>query len=202
MPTGITSDIANGKTVSVNDFILECARQFGGLMHMRDAPPRTPIKLREWDKDYYDRRLDTATEELNRFSKMSPEEAQRLVDEHHKEELERYRTKLKDKAELEKKYMKMMRQVAAWEPPTEEHHKLKEFAINQLKESVKWDCSTSYMTEPKKLSAAEYIEMKISSAKRDIEIITKSRQDEKKRVDDNNKWVTDLLDSLGVSLDE
>jgi hypothetical protein len=48
MPTGYTCDVQNGKVTELKDYLLDCSRGFGALIHMRDERMDTPIKLRRY----------------------------------------------------------------------------------------------------------------------------------------------------------
>lgn len=47
MPSCYTSDIADGKDVSFNDFVLKCARAFGACIEQRDDNANDKPKLIE-----------------------------------------------------------------------------------------------------------------------------------------------------------
>ena len=66
MPTGFTADVANGKTTSLREFALTCARGMGALILMRDEPDDATIPPRfEPDTQWHDERIATARDMLD-----------------------------------------------------------------------------------------------------------------------------------------
>lgn len=94
----------------------------------------------------------------------------------------------------------MIDKVKEWIPPTEDHIKLKEFALEQLNSSLEFDCSDSsrnyYLQEPFKDTVEEYRVYKIKSYLKDLEYYSKSYRDELESVEKANKWIRDLIESL------
>lgn len=78
MPSGYTSDIYEGKDISGKDFILKCARAFGATIMMRDEPLDKEIPVFE-PSTYYIEVLEKAKNELEKYKKMSTEEAENLL---------------------------------------------------------------------------------------------------------------------------
>lgn len=197
MPTSYTDEIYRGKEVSGEDFILRCARQFGGLMHMRDEPLDTPITYREPDLSYYDKRIKEATEQARKYHRVSREEVEKEIDKTHKEMVETYHRRVRENAELESRYRIVLSEVQTWNPPTPEHEELKEFAIKQLEDSIEFDCSARHLVAPKKPDVDEYIAEMIESAEESREYYVKEKKEEIERVNAANKWIDELLISLG-----
>ncbi|MEX0596602.1 MAG: hypothetical protein WD512_08880, partial [Candidatus Paceibacterota bacterium] len=157
MPTGYTSEIYEGKNVNGKDFIMLCARAFGATVTMREEPLDKEIPEFQ-PSDYSLRGLKRAKAELDRYMNMTLKEAQIKLDEVYEEELQRYYDRIKEKNELEARYRKVLDEVKAWNPPTDDHVELKKYAINQIEESIKGDCNISYFKLPVKGTAQEYID--------------------------------------------
>jgi hypothetical protein len=75
--------------------------------------------------------------------------------------------------------------------------------INQLEDSIKWDCERSYhKDELMKLEAAgpsfgkDWKQEKIDNIKGSIEYQEKSYKEDKERCEERSKWITDLMGSL------
>lgn len=94
----------------------------------------------------------------------------------------------------------MLAKIESWKEPTEQHKKLKEFAIEQLKSSIDFDCSDGhekyYLEEPRKDTVEEYKSWKLNRLLEDIKYHTEHYEEECKSVKEANKWVEDLINSL------
>jgi hypothetical protein len=199
MPTGYTCDVQNGKVTELKDYLLDCSRSFGALIHMRDERMDTPIKLREVS-DYHLESLNKAKKDYDEFLLKSDEEIQKMLDDSYERSLKEKEEGLKRFDQQRKRYGDMLAKVESWEIPTEEHKNLKKFAIQQLKDSIDFDCSDShrdyYLTEPHKDTVEVYKTWKLDRLLKDIEYHSKEYKEECKRVKEANQWITDLYDSF------
>lgn len=204
MPTGYTADVQDGKVTSLKEFALKCARSRGALVHMKDEPFDRSIYL---DKvsDYHLKELEKAKKEFAKYKKMSLEDVENIwrakSRKAHKEDIKRSTIVLEEKA----RYLAMLEKVKAWTPPTPAHKDLKNFMIEQLKESIEFDCSRDYYTEDEFIEAKEtlpkedleeYKQEMIASAQDDIGRHQKEYDAEVKRVNDRNTWITQLINSF------
>jgi hypothetical protein len=196
MPTGYTSPIYEGQEMSGEEFILRCARAFGATIMMRDEPLDKPIPEFE-PSDYHIKQLNRAKSNMEKYKAMTFDELSKEVEEVYKANVDNYNKTLNDKHELFIRLNNTLREVEAWNPPTEEHKELKSYAIDQLKQTIEYDCSTKYLSEPVKLDPIEWFNEKIERCKKDIEYHTKEWNEEVKRTNNRNKWVKQLRDSLG-----
>jgi hypothetical protein len=194
MPTGYTSDIEKG--ISFEKFALSCARAFGALIEMRDDPMDAKIPERFEPSGYHQERLAEARRELKKLEKMTMEQAKTLAQDHYDKSLAEHKKRLAEKRELKKKYESMLEKVLAWSPPSPDHQGLKKFMMDQISESIDFDCSEKYMKPPKKISPKEWKSIHIDSAKRDIEYHTEHMAEEIKRVESRNTWIKQLRESL------
>lgn len=189
MPTGYTHGIEKG--ISFNEFVMGCAR---GRDDSSDAPIPDEFKPSTYRADA----LKEFNEELVRLSKMSLKEAEIQADKDYKKSICQNKKIVDDKKLLEKKYNAMLDKVKAWIPPTPEHRCFKQFMIDQIQDSIGFDCDTSYyVRNPSvKQSAKEWLVERIESCKHDIEYHTKENAEEiaccKKRSD----WIKALKNSL------
>lgn len=194
MPNGITAPISEGKDITAAEFILRCAKQFGGLSHMREDSLDAPIVPRETSTKRYDENIARVQKELDYYNSISIDTVEELVEESYKDEVALYNKRVAEKTELRARYQALIDKVIAWEIPSEEHTKLKEFALNQLVESIDWDCKV--YEEPKKMSAQEWLDTHIESRQRNLNFWKKQREDDIKSVEGANKWAADLVNSL------
>lgn len=195
MPTGYTSIIYHGEEVSGSKFILHCARAFGATIDMRDEPFDKEIPKFE-PNDYSLRGLSKAKKEKEEVESISLEKLEKEIEESYILDLERYYNRIKEIDETEARYLKVLSEVKAWNPPTEDHIALKNYAVNQIEESIKADCNRTYAMFPSRRSPEEYRTALIERAERDILYYEKEWQAELERVNSRNKWVDELKSSL------
>ncbi|MBC6695274.1 hypothetical protein H9L25_00585 [Terrisporobacter mayombei] len=196
MPTGYTCKVQDGSVVELKDYILNCARQFGALVHMREDGKNAEIRYREVS-DYHLNELNKAYARLEEIKKMTDKEIQRKIDQNYEENIKSIDRMLKNKEDSKKKYLAMIEKVNEWIPPTENHENLKEFAIKQLQDSIKWDCDCTYLKqEIRKETVSEYREGMIKYCLRDIEYHSSSYKKELEAAEEGNKWIDDLINSL------
>lgn len=195
MPTGYTEDIYEGKDVSGSEFLMQCARAFGATVSMRDEPFNKEIPKFE-PSDYHLKAIKKSVEELEKYVNMSIEEAEKAVAQSHEAAVTSFHMRWNEKKELKSRYEKVLKEVKEWIPPTEDHIELKKYAINQLNESIKFDCSTDYMKMPEKSNAQEWLYTMIEGANKDIAYHQKEWEAEVERTNGRNKWVNELKNSL------
>lgn len=199
MPTGYTDSVQDGKITEVKDFILNCSKGFGAFIHMRDDNLSPEIKYQEVG-DYYPRKLESVKRELEEFEKLSDEEIQNRLDKSYQDKIEQQKKSLADFDKRKKRYLVMLEKVATWIPPTEDHMKLKEFALEQLNNSIELECSDRsreyYLQEPYKYTLEEYKNTMIKGFLKNIEYYSKSYREEIERVENANKWIKDLVESF------
>jgi hypothetical protein len=205
MPTGYTAGILDGKIKTFPEFAKTCMRAFGATIHMRDDDldkeyePRTP-------SDYYSKELNKAKKLLNQIQILSDS---KIITEREKElkKDREYHLKAIDEAKQGEKNLKsILKDVEKWNPPTNEHLEFKKFMIQQINSTIDFDCKTKYhdeklieITNELNNLNADHIRSKIRiDARHNLEYYTKERNEELKRCEDSNKWVTDLLTSLQV----
>lgn len=193
MPSGYTSYIYNGRNVSFQDFALICARAFGACFHQRGDPLTDKPKLTEPDIKYH---LDAITEVIKK--RTNPTKAE--FEEFTKESILYHNSEIANKKALKRRYEAVLTEARNWTPPTSDHEKLKRFMIEQLEESLNYDCDTSYhyaeIEQLKNTTFEQYKnELKISM-ERDIKYHTEQIEKEKANVEKTNKWLTDLFNSL------
>jgi len=200
MPTGYTAPVADGEIVEFNEFAWNCARAFGALYFLRDADegkdgqrriPKTLPTVCDWNQ----KRLQESVAALAAFEKMSPK---RLVAAYEKHVRDAKETGKKYAAEVREKklrYNTMLKKVRAWESPSSDHEEFKKFMIQQLEESIQFDCGHTYKPEWAK-SIVIFVAQRIASLNRDIEYHTKEHAAEVERTAGRNAWITKLAESL------
>jgi len=194
MPTGYTSNIYENKDVSFEDFVLTCALAFGACFHQRDDNMRDKPKLRELDIKYHLDALERAKN--NKIPTKVEFEALR------KEEIDEAHADMNKYANLRERYESMLQKAESWNPPTPKHDGLKKFMIQQLEDSIKFDCNEEYcnnnITIWKNEKYSDYVKALEESNKKSIKCHTEDIEKEKKSVETTNKWITDLYGSLNA----
>jgi NADH:ubiquinone oxidoreductase subunit len=196
MATGYTIDIAKG--ITFNQFVMNCARAFGALVTMRDDSMDTPIPEKFEPSDWDKKKLIEANVHLTALNKMTLSEAKEKADKDYNDEVLRINNNLKENAVLLAKYNDMMLKVEAWQPPTPDHVELKNFMIQQIMSSIKYDNMSDYFNEHPAihLSASDWIKKQKDEALRDIEYHTKEWNKECELTEQRNAWVKALRESL------
>lgn len=195
MPTGYTSEIYHGEEVSPKDFLLTCARAFGATISMREEPLNAEIPEFE-PSNYYKDALTKELSELDRYTNMSLKGVEMVVDTLYQNQLNEYKKISDNQKQLLKRYTKLLECIKEWEPPTSEHISLKEFAIDQLKASIKTDCNPSLIREVVRHDPEEWLKMKIEKTRDNIEWYKQMYQEEVERVNRRNEWIKNLRGSV------
>jgi len=198
MPTGYTADVVDGKVTDFKTFALRCARNFGALVMMRDDALDAPIPEEFKPSDFYEKELVKAKAELARVTSLTwqrcneeeREERSRLLAAHqkHVDECRAVRDRL----------LAMRSQVADWQPPTPDHQGLKDFMIQQLDETMRFDAQpgTYYLDKASIRTGEQWRADQIEELNDRIERYTEEVRKENERTAARNKWVADLRRSL------
>lgn len=172
MPTGYTAELME-KGMEFKPFVLGCARAFGALISLRDAPQNTPFPEKIEPSNYYAEALIKATEKLSQLQAMTDEE-RITFGEREKVAVLKERTRWETKETEENLRLDVMQKtVEAWSPPTPEHIGLKRFMLDQISISRH---DTDYIQRDimrlQKLSAQKFYEAEVDKAERDIKYYT------------------------------
>lgn len=190
MPTGYTLIISE-KDISLKEFALRCARAFGACSEQRDDDINDPPKPRVYNPDnYFEKVVKTGPPDVS--FETFVEEGQRKI--------EQYKKTIKDRQTLKRKYEKLLREASNWPPPSPEHENLKSFMIQQLSDSIRCDCDTSFCeNEVKKLESIKYSDWKKETLKNYKNTLERAKIEiakAKESVKKTNKWLEDLNKSL------
>ena len=201
MPTAYTADLHDGNPTSFKDFLFRCARAFGALIEMRDEPLGTPLPPSFRVSDWYVRRFDEANEAMARINGMTLEEADREAEGLRERVREQRREQLVKAEAMEARYMAMLVEVEAWAPPTTGHQGLKDFMVEQLNESLKFDCgkewTASLRAEVPLLTAEEFLKQEKEICLRDVERSARDLREARERAGNQTAWVQALVGSVG-----
>jgi hypothetical protein len=195
MPTGYTARIYEGEDQTFAEFAMNCARAFGYLIDLRDSPTAEIPEVFE-PSSYYAENLDRAEAELWRWQQMSDEDVAADLRRAQQEAIKRREEIITTAAKLRERYESMLAKVQAWEIPSDEHVGLRDFMVQQLNDSIKHDCSTSFLPEPPPDDIDAWRESRISYAQRDVAYYAEQYAEECGRAEATTNWVRSLRKSL------
>lgn len=192
MPTGYTSEVANGKVTTLEQFAWICARAFGALLHMRDEATDAPITEPEPSSFYADELAKARERQAfainaseidlrERYSEEVMKERQAAL--RHQDELRR----------VEDRYRSMERKVRAWSPPSD-LEPLRAMMLKQLEESRAFDCCEPI--QPAQRSLSTFRSEMLTGSARDIAYYTEEIRKEAERIEGARRWIRLVRDSL------
>lgn len=192
--TEYTKIVAENDNVSFKDFALRCARNFKALIDMRDKPLDAPIPERFEVPEYYRKNYEMAKAEYEKFIANHPtdEQMEKRYNEYVAKETEIVKKENKEKRIIRARYEVMLAKVRKWMPPTDEHESLKIFMIQQLEESLKWDCNEY---ELQIMNRDEWVES-FDAFRRHMYSSFEDLQKMIARTERNNRWLKELRESL------
>ena len=203
MPTGYTAGILDGKIKTFKQFATQCIRAFGGAVHMRDDDWDAPYRP---DKvgDYYPEQIKEINKKIEKLKKLSDKE---LINNRKKELIEeriRYTKIIGEKKQAELKLQEFLEQAKQYETPTPNHVGIKEFMIQQLTDTIKWDADVSYYEKEvaevdKQLENIDPVEIRKSLMEmyqEDLERNEKRLKEEETRINERNEWSKQYFESL------
>lgn len=192
MPTGYTAPIMDG--ITFEQFILSCARAFGALITMRDEPNDAPIPDEFQATDYHVKGLEKANADLAEFQVFTTKDYEAKAKEEFDQAIIHYNER-KVKMETQcNQYQSMLSKVKSWIPPSSEHEGLKNFMIEQIESSIKFDCYEPDV--PTLPTPEEWANAKLQSIAWNIDYHTKENSKEIERVASRNKWIKQLKESI------
>lgn len=195
MPTGYTAGVQDGKVTSFAEFAMNCARAFGALVELRDAPS-APIPQKFKPSSYHEKALADAQATLKDLHGMSDTAADVAASKEYRDAISGWDQTERENTQSRNRYNAMLAQVITWNPPSPDHVELKKFMVQQLTESLKFDCGDRNDWKPKRLNGSAWLEKKIASTERGVEYHTKGLADDIKRAEERTQWVQQLRDSL------
>lgn len=130
--TGYTTQIENGNITTGKDFLKLCTRAFGIAMDMREKPLSVPTPTQFEPDPYYKQKYDKAVEVRNKWKQMTFDEAKQKIIEKYNTEITQAKKSLENYKLEDEKYKKVRNEIVKWNPPTDEHKALKNFALEQI----------------------------------------------------------------------
>ena len=211
MPTGYTAIITDKPDTSFEQFALLCSRAFGACIMMRDdntyAKP-TRKKISD-SSTHYEESLEEATKQLKWLLRYDHDHMEfiKRTEKEHQRHIELTKERLFEKREKRILYEAMLDKVNEWKPPTDDHKKFKEFMINQITESLNYDCDEYDAADTIKKLTCEKLNYKerhddaLKLVRRDIEYYRKNVEKLNERMKSRIRWMEELCDSLGIEFE-
>lgn len=193
MPTGYTAAIQDG--ISFNQFVWNCARAFGALVTMRDDPAGAEIPQAFVPSDYHAKELVKEQTALEQLRIMTPQAIEQAAAAAYEAALAEHKQRVGKRANLRMQYDDMLAQATAWEAPAV-NVALRDFMIQQIQDSIKFDCSGAYDTLPAAQSGADWLAAERRRIQWGIEYHAKGQRDEISRTAERNKWIAALRASV------
>lgn len=194
MPTGYTQAIING--ADFKQFALLCARAFGATVLMRDEPMDAEIPEQFEPSTWHQERANEETARLHWLNTMSMEEAEDAAEDAYLTAMARYRQRIQEAEDTYRQYDTVLKAVLAWEPPSPDHIKLKEFMAEQITDAMDFDCDTDFIEQPPVQNGEEWRQKELNQAAWRIDYHREEQAKEEQRTATNNEWLRLLRESL------
>ena len=206
MPTGYTQ-IFGEREVEFPEFASRCARAMGPCVMLRDEPlsGELPDEISDdFSANYYRKKVHSTEMQISRLRKAKPNQLRSKM----LRELKTtavYSVQERQRAlQLKNRYAKMLQDVAAWKPPTEDHIEFKKFMVQQLVDSAKHDCETEYYDRRDAevlqilgtMTPEQWRDEKLIELQQSLEYYRKEMKKEKEHRERSNAWIQALKASL------
>jgi len=197
MPTGYTAGVQDGKVTEFKDFALNASRAFGARIMERDNDADAAYEPRQLE-GYYIESFSKNIDKLNELVKLTPDEWAAKFEAANQESADSVvRTNEKRLAE-KARYEAMLAKAEEWEAPTTEHENFKKFMIEQLTESIKFDCSEYTPWGNRAETVEEYRAAEIADVRKSLESYSEQILKQADITISNNEWMYQLFRSLNA----
>lgn len=190
MPSGLTSDIYDGKDLTLGSFVRKCASQsFYDSDHVPSLDEIQKIYSGSSDR----KRLEELDAQIAFLEKATDEEILKLDDEEQEQGRKRFREAQKERKETLEKYQKVRDLVLSWTPVVVDSDEIREvrlknlndlkgLCLRMLDESIAFDCYDPdpeyYFKEPRPVAEIREQKLRASRGTRDrcLESLAKSEE--------------------------
>lgn len=196
MPTGYTADVQDGKVTTLRDFALRCIRGLGVCVMMRDDPWDAPTpQAFEPHTKYHDEHLAAAKKLLDELPGLPLEVCEARARAEFDAAMAYHTSSAAERALQKQRYEIMKARVEDWKIP-EEIAGLKTFMLEQLTQSIDFDCSESFREAPTRLTGERWREKQLEAASRDVAYHTVEREKEIQRTAKRNEFMAAFWKAL------
>jgi len=188
MPSGYTAGVANGTITTLNEFARTCIRAMGVCIALRDEPQGVPIPSEISPRiDHYDEQIEAAAKKITDLLQADQAELEKQMYEEWVMEQGTILTRRHDIIVQQGRYQALLDEVQKWEVPAEDSEQLfanlKKFMVDQLTESIKFDCFPNTLDEYYALTdqptdVSKWLNEKLEAHRDTIKYYTKRRDEE------------------------
>ncbi len=198
MPTGYTSKLHDGEQ-TFPQFAATCARAFGALVMLRDEPSSDELPPDTGGSDtFYKDRAIRLEREIAELENASLESLEAMVDKEHAEAVAYFESAQAKHIARKARYLAMIAHARDWAPPTPDHEGMKKFMLEQLQQSIDFDCSHGPTRPEPKLDAVEWKQRRLWTLRDDLQRSLTELNKDTERNAGRNKWLEDLRSSLNT----
>lgn len=197
MPTGYTHKVADGEITTLNEFAMLCSRAMGFCYSLREEPLTSSLPEKFEERPYYKNQLEETEKEYNKYINMNPEEIKTEFESYIKEETKDYEDRVLKMNDTKNNYNNMLKLVNNWNCP-DDIKGLKEFMLEQLNSSIKFDVHDVYNNHQNK-SMNKWYHNKLDNLKENLEYYKEQWDKEVKRTKENNRLLNLLRESLNIN---
>lgn len=188
MPTGLTADIYDGSDTSMRSYLMHIGRHMGFAVMQRDDPRDTPIKHVEPHTSYYDDSLVANRSRREWLDGLSAVEIATAAQQAYEDDHGAWFKRQAERAELQKRYEQMIRQVEAWEPG-KLLQGVKDLALEQLRQSIGFDCGGTWDTAPEQPDPYVWLSREIVACDKAIQRAHAGIAEEMERTAERNRYI-------------
>lgn len=203
MPTGYTAGIEDGRITNGKDFLRLCTRAFGVAIELKEEPLSVPTPTKFEPNTYYKKRLEEEKANLEKYKRMSFEDAKAEMMRAYVDRVNMYKTMVEKNIKNNERYAKVRAEVEAWIPPTEAHYNLKSFALEQIDMCVtkqkwidEWLRQANEKLDDSDEAVKRFIKEQIKDCCQSVKTAERNWKEELERVADRNSWMEEFLGSL------
>lgn len=178
------------KDVSLKEFVFICSHAFFYDSSGTDLPKEEKVS------DYHIKKIQEITSELKKIKNMSVHDAEKESQKEYTQREKYIKKYVSDKQRLYNKYQSMLKKVKNWVIPSSEYIALKKFMIEQLEESIKFDCSNYVSESNSLLSGKAWIDSKNKDLRKNLKYHKEEYKKESDRIIDKNTWIRVLRESF------
>lgn len=200
MPTGYTQFIESGEVTTGKDFLKLCLRNFGVFMRFRDDPFKPELPTRKFEVNpFYTKHVAEATAKFEELSAMTEDGWQSRYEKDLADFKKRLQDDIDNAAKHTAAYTKIRAEIESYEL-SDEYNNVKDFALQQIDESVKYvGPSRYYDAEYKKLknmSLEDYKKEVLYQAQEDVKYYTTRLEEEQNAVESHQKFLDCFLKEI------
>jgi hypothetical protein len=199
MPSAYTQPVADGTVTTLPAFAMLCARAFGAMIDMRDEPLDAEVPKGFKPSSYYADQVEALEKELATLKQRTAVQALEFGHARLDERRANWDKERQRNWEKKERYEHMMNLVEQWNPPTPDHAGLRDYMMDQLRQSKQFDCSDTDPSSPDEVwTPGEMFSEEVARVSASLAYHKKARQEEIDRVKQRNQWLADLRASLAA----